>query len=144
MFFFVQNFKPVFKLGSDLANRSKILVGTQPDPWTPQLFSHRFLRNNCNIKQSKYVRQCNWEWCVVLGFKGPQFTWRRGVTFERLDRAIGNGVWCRVFPKVIVFHLPRLKPDQRHILLSLNSPKNVQVVWPFQFLAPWVSHLSFA
>ncbi|KAH1097619.1 hypothetical protein J1N35_014540, partial [Gossypium stocksii] len=28
-----------------------------------------------------------------LDFKGPQFNWRRGVIFERLDWAIGNTFW---------------------------------------------------
>ncbi|KAA3477396.1 reverse transcriptase [Gossypium australe] len=79
-----------------------------------------------------------------LGFKGPQFTWRRGVIFERLDRAIGNSAWCRTFLEATIFHLPRLKSDHSPILLSLNSPKKAQVDRPFHFLAPWFVRESWS
>lgn len=78
-----------------------------------------------------------------LGFKGPQFTWRRGTTFERLDTAIGNFDWLRNFPDILVFHLPRLKSDHKSLLLSKDSSMVNRPSRPFRFLAYWVQHPSF-
>ncbi|XP_058009719.1 uncharacterized protein LOC131183256 [Hevea brasiliensis] len=43
---------------------------------------------------------CNFFWCwfdsagkINLGFTGAKFTWRKGLLFERLDRALCNKVW---------------------------------------------------
>ncbi|KAH1046922.1 hypothetical protein J1N35_037706 [Gossypium stocksii] len=54
-----------------------------------------------------------------LGFSGPNFTWSRGVVFERLDRAICNDAWNLRFPLSKVLHLQKLKSDHRPLKLSL-------------------------
>lgn len=77
-----------------------------------------------------------------LIFKGPQFTWRRGVIFERLDRAVGNKDSCKYFLKATVFHLPCLRSDHRPILISVNSPERIYRSRPFRLLASWVQHPS--
>ncbi|KAG8503914.1 hypothetical protein CXB51_001863 [Gossypium anomalum] len=56
-----------------------------------------------------------------LGYRGPPFTWHRGMLFERLDRALGNNAWVQNFPNSLVTYLPKIKFDHRPLLLSLNS-----------------------
>lgn len=45
-----------------------------------------------------------------LGFRGPPFTWQRGNTFEKLDRAIGNLLWLNLFLIVSLHTLFVLNP----------------------------------
>ncbi|KAJ4825000.1 hypothetical protein Tsubulata_028177 [Turnera subulata] len=33
-----------------------------------------------------------------LGFQGPKYTWRRGLVWERLDRALASQSWLQAFP----------------------------------------------
>lgn len=40
-----------------------------------------------------------------LGYKGHHFTWYRGNTHERLDRAMGNFMWSQQFRNIVVYHL---------------------------------------
>ncbi|XP_020586142.1 uncharacterized protein LOC110028576 [Phalaenopsis equestris] len=40
-----------------------------------------------------------------LGYQGPDFTWRRGAMWERLDRLLGNSKWVQTFPCTIITHL---------------------------------------
>ncbi|MBA0661829.1 hypothetical protein Goklo_006070 [Gossypium klotzschianum] len=75
---------------------------------------------HCLLKKNNELRD--------LRFKGPQVTWRRGVIFKRLDKAIGNSVWCRTFPEATIFHL---KLDHMPILLSSNSPKKLKLTGLF-------------
>ncbi|KAG8490242.1 hypothetical protein CXB51_015567 [Gossypium anomalum] len=60
--------------------------------------------------------------CLVeprdLGFSGPAFTWQRGSTYVRLDRALANDEWMATFPQSLVQHLPRIKSYHRPLLLS--------------------------
>ncbi|KAL1174946.1 hypothetical protein V6Z11_A04G051900 [Gossypium hirsutum] len=65
-----------------------------------------------------------------LGFRGPPFTWHRGLLFERLDMALGNEAWVQAFPNSLVTHLPKIKFDHRSFLLLLN-PKFVEDNWDF-------------
>ena len=53
-----------------------------------------------------------------LGFYGPKFTWHRGMTFERIDRAVGNEAWHEVFPDTRVLHLPKDHLDHRPLLIQ--------------------------
>ncbi|KAH1064492.1 hypothetical protein J1N35_029479 [Gossypium stocksii] len=81
----------------------------------------------------------------AIGFLGePSFTWHRGGTFERLDRALANDVWVSAFPNCSVAHLLRLKSDHWPLLLSMRSEFNVAQGRPFRFLAGWTKHQNFA
>lgn len=55
---------------------------------------------------------------VDIGFKGPQFTWRRGGICERLDRVVANLGWQNLFPSTI---LSFLNSDHMPLLLQLSS-----------------------
>ncbi|KAA3481478.1 Retrovirus-related Pol polyprotein LINE-1 [Gossypium australe] len=44
-----------------------------------------------------------------LGFNGPPFTWQRGETLVRLDRALVNDAWMNILPQSLVHHLTRIK-----------------------------------
>ncbi|TYH79478.1 hypothetical protein ES332_D03G067200v1 [Gossypium tomentosum] len=78
-----------------------------------------------------------------LGFKGPQFTWRRGSIFERLGRAIDNFEWFWLFLAIVVYYLTRLKSNHRPLLTSKESTIMPRSIGPFRFLSSWVSHPSF-
>ncbi|KAG8488864.1 hypothetical protein CXB51_016750 [Gossypium anomalum] len=78
-----------------------------------------------------------------LGFRGPPFTWHRGLLFERLDRALGNEVWVQAFPNSLVTYLSKIKSDHRPLLLSLNPKVSLSKGQPFCFLAGWVEHPEF-
>lgn len=79
-----------------------------------------------------------------LSFKGPQFTWRIRSIFERLDRAIENLEWFRLFASTVVYHLSHLKLDHRPILISKKPSMMSRLIRPFNFLASWASHPSFS
>ncbi|KAA3466349.1 reverse transcriptase [Gossypium australe] len=78
-----------------------------------------------------------------LGYIGPSYTWQRGNTSERLDRAMANDAWISAFPHSLVYHLPRIKSDHRPILLKTNPKLNVPRGRPFRFLAGWTEHANF-
>ncbi|XP_040967093.1 uncharacterized protein [Gossypium hirsutum] len=78
-----------------------------------------------------------------LGFRGPPFTWHRGLLFERLDMALGNEAWVQAFPNSLVTHLPKIKFDHRSFLLLLNPKVSLPKGRPFRFLAGWVEHPEF-
>ncbi|GLT61462.1 hypothetical protein SLA2020_341660 [Shorea laevis] len=61
-----------------------------------------------------------------IGFKGLVFTWtnrRHGEenVRERLDRALMNDSWHRMFPKAQLFHCTRMGSDHSPLLLSLQA-----------------------
>ncbi|KAJ4842985.1 hypothetical protein Tsubulata_036399 [Turnera subulata] len=58
-----------------------------------------------------------------LGYQGPQFTWHRGLVWERLDRALANQSWLQTFPSAQVFHLPTLCSDHCPLLIDLGVPQ---------------------
>ncbi|XP_017613545.1 uncharacterized protein LOC108458650 [Gossypium arboreum] len=78
-----------------------------------------------------------------LEFRGPPFTWYRGLLFERLDRALGNEAWIQAFPNSLVTHLPKIKSDHRPLLLFSNPEVYLPKGRPFHFLAGWVEHPNF-
>lgn len=53
-----------------------------------------------------------------LGYIGNKFTWKRGGTRERLDRAVGNEGWSSKFPDAGVHHLAMGGSDHRPILID--------------------------
>ncbi|KAA3469259.1 LINE-1 reverse transcriptase isogeny [Gossypium australe] len=78
-----------------------------------------------------------------LGYIGPTYTWQRGNTSERLDRALANDTWISTFPHALVYHLPRIKSDHRPIFLKTKPTFNASRGRPFRFLAGWTQHANF-
>ncbi|KAL4332531.1 hypothetical protein GQ457_07G011940 [Hibiscus cannabinus] len=80
---------------------------------------------------------------VDLGFVGPQFTWRRGSLFQRLDRCLGNMAWCNSFPDSAVHHLLRLGSDHRPIMLDSVYTTVTEGIRPFRYIVAWNGHHEF-
>ncbi|KAA3453419.1 reverse transcriptase [Gossypium australe] len=80
---------------------------------------------------------------IDLRFIGPSYTWKRGNTSERLDRALANDDWISVFAHSLVYHLPRIKSNHRPILLKTNPELSAPRGRPFRFLAGWTKHANF-
>ncbi|KAK4263183.1 hypothetical protein QN277_028635 [Acacia crassicarpa] len=79
-----------------------------------------------------------------FGFVGLEFTWKRGTSEARLDRALANEQWVNLFPNASVTHLPFFKSDHRPLLLRLNTVMNrPKPDRPFRFIAAWVLHEQF-
>ncbi|KAL4312070.1 hypothetical protein GQ457_01G013210 [Hibiscus cannabinus] len=79
-----------------------------------------------------------------MGFNGPQFTWRRGTLFQRLDRCLCNRSWYVHFARSEVFHLPKLGSDHRPIMLDSNVDFRDTGKRPFRYIAAWNDHNDFA
>lgn len=79
-----------------------------------------------------------------MGFNRPTFTWQRGGTFVRLDRALANDAWVSIFPQYFVHHLTRIKSDHRPLLLSIRQDLSIPQGRPFRFLAGWMKHSDFS
>ncbi|KAL4364157.1 hypothetical protein GQ457_04G008120 [Hibiscus cannabinus] len=78
-----------------------------------------------------------------MGFHGPQFTWRRGNLFQRLDRCLCNKSWYDSFSMSEVFHLVKLGSDHRPILLDSGVRRENSGCKPFRYLAAWNEHVDF-
>jgi exonuclease III len=78
---------------------------------------------------------------IDLGFKGNSFTWTnkrmgRDNIKERLDRAVANAEWKRLFPKATIKHLPMLSSD--HAPLVINSHEDIPSgPKPYRFEEAW-------
>ncbi|KAA3465047.1 tyrosine decarboxylase 1-like [Gossypium australe] len=79
-----------------------------------------------------------------LGFNGPKFTWQRGGTSARLDRALANNTWMESFPQCLISNLPRIKSDHRPIILSTRTDMDLATGRPFRFLAGWTKYNNFS
>ncbi|XP_061361871.1 uncharacterized protein LOC133305628 [Gastrolobium bilobum] len=79
-----------------------------------------------------------------IGFKGPDFTWKRGKLQERLDKACSNEAWNLSWPNSILSHLPYFNSDHRHILLIQDQVYKMEDKdKPFRFLASWMTVEGF-
>ncbi|KAL4279846.1 hypothetical protein GQ457_03G007300 [Hibiscus cannabinus] len=78
-----------------------------------------------------------------MGFHGPQFTWRWGNLFQRLDRCLCNKSWYDRFSVSEVFHLIKLGSDHRPIMLDSGVRHEVTGCKPFRYLAAWNEHEDF-
>ncbi|PKA63011.1 threonine dehydratase [Apostasia shenzhenica] len=88
-----------------------------------------------NLKDAKAIKAfkdtltaCN---LIDLGFIGGPFTWwnhRSGddCILERLDRAVGNPEWLRLFPHIRVFHLAASFSDHCGLKININNSNNIQ------------------
>ncbi|KAA3478521.1 reverse transcriptase [Gossypium australe] len=101
--------------------------------------SDRSIGKRCKL-YGTFVDNCNLQ---DLGYIGPSYTWQRGNTFERLDRALANDAWISAFPHPRVHHLPRIKSDHRPIFLKTTPMLNAQRGRPFRFIAGWTKHANF-
>ncbi|XP_020588926.1 uncharacterized protein LOC110030524 [Phalaenopsis equestris] len=77
-----------------------------------------------------------------LGFSGPQFTWRRGQTWERLDRIFVNSMWFSEFIHTSVHHLSMTRSDHGPLLMNISA-SNVKHKPSFRYLNKWSSHHDF-
>lgn len=59
-----------------------------------------------------FVNACNLQ---DIGFIGPAFTWQRGNTHERIDRALASDSWISSFSHTLVYHFSRIKSNHRPI-----------------------------
>ncbi|KAF7842244.1 RNA-directed DNA polymerase [Senna tora] len=77
--------------------------------------------------------------------KNLGFTWNRGSVAIRLDRALANAKWRKLFPEASVLHVPCYKSD--HFPLLLRTRDNVLTSnrknRPFCFMASWLLHDEF-
>ncbi|TYH05308.1 hypothetical protein ES288_A08G072900v1 [Gossypium darwinii] len=78
-----------------------------------------------------------------LGYNGPSYTWQRGGTLVRLDRALANNVWVLAFLQYLVSHLPHIKSNHRPIMLNTRQDIRLVKGRPFRFLAGWMKHNNF-
>ncbi|XP_024041873.1 uncharacterized protein LOC127898857 [Citrus sinensis] len=79
-----------------------------------------------------------------LKFKGPRFTWSRGLLFKRLDRALCNSEWLLKYMNNSVIHLPKIASDHRPVLVRFERDMaGHQRTRPFRFLAAWLTHEHF-
>ena len=79
-----------------------------------------------------------------LNFKGPRFTWSRGLLFKRLDRALCNNDWLLKYTENSVLHLPKVASDHRPVLVRFaRDGAGQKRNRPFRFLAAWLTHDQF-
>ncbi|KAL4353175.1 hypothetical protein GQ457_06G017320 [Hibiscus cannabinus] len=80
---------------------------------------------------------------IDMGYNGPQFTWRRGNLFQRLDRCLCSSRWQQVFPWSEVQHLLTLGSDHRPILPNTKRINTHSGARPFRYLSVWNDHPDF-
>ncbi|KAL4281384.1 hypothetical protein GQ457_03G041560 [Hibiscus cannabinus] len=78
-----------------------------------------------------------------MGFHGPQFTWRRGNLFQRLDRCLCNKAWYENFMMSEVFHLLKLGSDHRPIMLDSGGRHEKTGSTLFRYIVAWNEHEDF-
>ncbi|KAJ4847307.1 hypothetical protein Tsubulata_045084 [Turnera subulata] len=105
-------------------------------------------QGGATIQLNRLARFRDWmEECGItdLGFKGPRFTWFRGMIRRRLDRMLANDSWRARFEDASVFHLLRVKSDHRPLLLrESNNNQGLGSTRPFRFQAAWLTHSQFS
>ncbi|XP_020594511.1 uncharacterized protein LOC110034571 [Phalaenopsis equestris] len=77
-----------------------------------------------------------------LGYQGPDFTWRRGSMWERLDRILGNSKWVQAFPFTVISHLAMAGSDHRSLLCTIQNAES-PLRAPFRFQNMWTLHPQF-
>lgn len=87
-----------------------------------------------------------------MGSSGPKMTWKGPCIagcarlYERLDRALANGLLFDSFPDAHVKVLPRTKfSDHNPLLLCVSYKQGLgKAPKPFRFEAMWLAHESFS
>ncbi|XP_039018363.1 uncharacterized protein LOC120149704 [Hibiscus syriacus] len=59
-----------------------------------------------------------------MGFQGLEFTWNRGLSYARLDRALCNSKWDESYLETAIHNLHRMRSDHRPILLCVGISTN--------------------
>ncbi|XP_020580492.1 uncharacterized protein LOC110024713 [Phalaenopsis equestris] len=77
-----------------------------------------------------------------LVFLGSQFTWRRGHTWERLDRFLANDQWFQSYLHSSVTHLTFVRSDHRPLLLYIKAFES-NCLKPFRYFNMWFCHPDF-
>lgn len=78
-----------------------------------------------------------------IDFSDPSYTWKRGLLFERLDLALGNGVCLTKFSELTVQHLTRVGSDQCPLLIDFGDVKRRSMcAKPFKIFKVWMNHSS--
>lgn len=85
---------------------------------------------------------------IDMGFKGNQFTWKRGkeerfFVAKRLDRILCCAQSRLKWQEATVMHLPFLSSDHSAMYLQLGPKARLDARRPFRFEAAWLSHPSF-
>lgn len=92
----------------------------------------------------KCIQTCS---LIDAGFSGQKYTWtnrqKQNPNFERLDRALYNSDWLKLYPNSNVLHLPRLKSDHCPILVKTSLPPTPCGRRPFEFEPMWSLDPSF-
>ncbi|KAK8683424.1 hypothetical protein V6N13_039485 [Hibiscus sabdariffa] len=78
-----------------------------------------------------------------MGFIGPDYTRKRGLTQARLDRFLCNSYWDESFPDSSVHHILRMKSDHRPICLYVGESVKNYITPPFRYLSSWSAHSDF-
>jgi hypothetical protein len=97
---------------------------------------------NLNLSGStsfrRFISDCE---LVEYNMQGHRFTWFRGGSMSRIDKAFASPEFQLQFPSLSLCRYPRGMSD--HCQLLLQSPK-VDWEWkPFRFINCWLSHPSF-
>lgn len=86
---------------------------------------------------------------VDLGYEGAAFTWNHGRSSEtrraaRLDRALCDDSWRRLYPAAMVRHLPHAHSDHCPLLVELEEDETRCLGRrQFRFEAAWSLHEGF-
>ncbi|KAL8151704.1 hypothetical protein V2J09_021512, partial [Rumex salicifolius] len=86
---------------------------------------------------------------IDMGFKGGQFTWKRGRTTDnfiakRLDRVLCDASARLKWHEAVVTHLPFLSSDHLPLYLQLcPAQRGDPLRRPFRFEAAWLHHQAF-
>ncbi|CAM8990804.1 unnamed protein product [Rhodiola kirilowii] len=111
---------------------SEVQGGRGRQNW--QMENFRLALNDCNLTD--------------LGFSGYPFTFsnRRGGDAEvraRLDRAVVNYGWRRMFPKAVVRHVQLHSSDHQLLVLDTDNSCMMRRKKLFRFEAMWLDHAEF-
>ncbi|XP_042029932.1 uncharacterized protein LOC121776834 [Salvia splendens] len=100
------------------------------------------LRKSRTREMSDFVNAISDCQLMDLGADGAKFTWARGDTFERLDRALIGEGWLDMFASTRVTNLPRVMSDHGPLLIQCQLP-GPHIRPPFRFQNMWTRHHSF-
>lgn len=83
---------------------------------------------------------------IDLQLSGGKYTWSNNqtdATLEKLDRFLVTKDWEALFPRVIVYKLPREISDHNPIILSSKDDQPLRNLM-FRFELSWVKHPDFS
>ena len=85
--------------------------------------------------------------CILsdFGFVGDKFTWHRGRTRERLDRALTNEAWSERFGDAVLQNLEYSNSDHRPVIMVLETKSNYASNGPsvLRFEVKWLNEARF-